>query len=273
MANKPIAKTTKKIKPAAPKTAKFIELVNKKTASYREKALKNNTQNLTCLIAEFFGTFLLTLAIIILMLSQNPQNLVLLVAGIVLLVGSVSSALLNPALTLGYWIIKKIKLARAIAYIIAQALGGFVAWGIVTIYTKANASAEQISIFKTNPLTAGQEWYIFFAEIIGALIVAFGLASAIRLRRKSQTAISSALAYGLAYFTAHFITMLLVSMAGIQTTSFFNPVLAFVFKAVNLNIWSIAIYIIAPIIGAVLGFILHNIIHYAKIELTVTNKN
>lgn len=269
MAKKPIAKTTQKTKTEEPQADKFVDIMSKKTADYRKKALTNKNQNLNCLLAEFFGTFLLTLSVIILMLSQNPQNLLVLVAGIVLLIGSVSSALLNPALTFGYWIIKKIKLSRAIAYTIAQSLGGLAAWGLVTVYSKANASAGQMNIFQTAPLVAGQEWYIFFTEMIGALMIAFGLASLIRLRRKNQASTSSALVYGIAYFASHFITMLLFSVAGISTTSFFNPVLAFAFKAISWNIWPIAIYVIAPVIGAVLGFVLHNAIHHAKIGLTI----
>ncbi|XP_064485221.1 aquaporin-9-like [Ornithodoros turicata] len=101
-------------------------------------------------IAEFFGTLLLTLigdcvlAVIILSgagtvgLAAAPLGWGLAVFVGVLVTGSASGGHLNPAVTLGLTSVGKFSVVKALAYIMAQFFGGFVAAALVyAVYYEA----------------------------------------------------------------------------------------------------------------------------------------
>ncbi len=86
------------------------------------------------LVAEFLGTAILTLAI----LSEANSNVLvnrtwfiavtggITLALLTLIIGRVSKAHVNPAITIGLWTLRKIETTKAIAYIAAQILGAAV---------------------------------------------------------------------------------------------------------------------------------------------------
>lgn len=273
-AKKPIAK-----KPQAPKAntvkAKVAKANKKKTqtlvSKYKSIALDaKKGRYIACLVAEFIGTFLF---IAFFMLSNgDPRYTLFAMVAIVLLVGSISGAIINPAMAISAWVTKKIKLARAVGYIAAQSLGAIAAWSIISAYASGTAGSANLmtaapTIFTATTLTEGKEWYIFFAEILGALILGFGLAASFKYRKDKETATSAALVYGFTLYIAMFVTYIMVSPLGTGLV-FFNPALAFAASGVAFKLWPIAIYIVAPIIGGVLGFILQNVLH-SQIEISV----
>ncbi len=275
MATKTAKKSTKK---TTTKKTPIVE-VSKVTASTAKKTALTKSQEffkshkivngrfIATLVAEFVGTFIF---IAFYMSTQgDPRYAMFALVGIALLIGGISGAAINPAMTISGWITRKIKAAQAIGYIIAQALGAIAAWSVLSAFAGGTSSSTSTSssIFTATSITAGKEWYVFFAELLGAAILAFGLAAALKFRKNHEPSINGALAYGFALYVAMFITYIIISPLGTGLV-FFNPAIAFASSAVTFKLWPIAIYIVAPIIGGVLGFVLQDILH-SQIEISV----
>lgn len=211
------------------------------------------------LVAEFIGTFLLATSIIA---GQGQPIIVLFaIAGVVLLVGTLSGAHLNPAMTLGAWVTRKITGLRAVGYIVAQFLGALAALGILNAFISGAAQSAEASIygattlFQAAAIPAGKEWYVFFAELVGTLILGLAVASALRIKGDR---VASALTVGFGIFVA----LLLAASAAayVGGSAILNPAVALSLQALKIEMWPLAIYVLAPIVGGVLGFILHDIL-------------
>ncbi len=212
------------------------------------------------LVAELIGTFLLAGAFIA---GQGQPIIVLFaIAGIVLLVGAMSGAHLNPAVTIGAWATRKITGLRALGYVVAQFLGAGLAFAVLNAFVQGaapvNAEAQAFgqaaaALFQANPLPAGKEWYIFSAELLGTLIFGFAVANA--LREKTDR-LAAAFTIGLGIFVA----LLLAASASayVGGSSIINPAVALSLGALKWELWPLAIYVLAPVIGGVVGFILHD---------------
>lgn len=279
MATKKAKKTVKKttVKKPVAKATTVKATVTKKTVLAKSKEFFSkykttkltNGQFIAALVAEFVGTFLF---VTVFMATQgDPRYSIYALVGIVLIIGGISGSIINPAMTISAWITRKLNAAKAIGFLVAQALGAVAAWSLLTAYVKgtatASASMSPATVFTATPVAAGKEWYIFFAEIIGAAILAFGLAAALKSRKNREPGINSAFMYAGALFIAMFITYIIVSPLGTGLV-FFNPAIAFATNAVAFKLWPIAIYIIAPIIGGVIGFVLVDLLH-SQIEINV----
>ena len=187
------------------------------------------------LVAEFFGTAILTSTILAEATSSgflDKSWFITATAGItltmlVLTLGAVSGAHLNPAVTIGMWTLRKIETTTAIAYISVQLLGGAVALRLFQFLQ--NDSLQN---------SAGNfEWRIFVAEAIGTFIFTFGIAAAIT---QKLTGFKAAFTIGASF-------MLGGIVAAIASHGFLNPAVA-----LGNNSWSWT-YAAAPIVGSVLG--------------------
>lgn len=215
------------------------------------------------LAAELLGTFMLASVVIA---GQGQPIFVLFgLVGIVLLFGAVSGAHVNPAVTIGAWVTRRINWLRALGYILAQLLGAALAFVVLSHFVNgAPAVSEEAALygqaapelFKAALYTAyqGKEWYVFFAEILGAGVLAFAVANAIRAGKERLTA---AFTVGFGIFVA---LMVAVSAAGYVGASVaINPAVALALQAFSWeNLWPFVIYAIAPVIGGILGFIIHD---------------
>lgn len=210
------------------------------------------------LVAEFIGTFLLATAVIA---GQNQPIIVLFaIAGIVLLVGTLSGAHLNPAMTLGAWVTRKITGLRAIGYVVAQFLGALAALGLLNAFIGGASQADAsiygaTALFQAAALPVDKEWYIFFAELIGTLILGFAVATALRIKGDR---VASALTIGFGIFVA--LLFAASAAAYVGGSAIINPAVALSLQALKFEMWPLAIYVLAPVIGGVLGFILHDIL-------------
>ncbi len=208
--------------------------------------------------AEFVGTFLFAGAII----AGQGQPIIILfaLAGIVLLVGALSGAHLNPAITIGAWVTRKISGLRALGYIVAQILGALAALGILNAFisgaAEPTAGYAAASLYQAAAIPAGKEWYVFFAEVLGATILGLVIATVIRTRADR---LASAFTAGLGIFVA----LLLAASAAayVGGTAIINPAVAFSLNALKWEMWPLAVYVLAPIVGGVIGFILHDVLN------------
>lgn len=213
------------------------------------------------IVAEFIGTFLITASFF--EMQGNPLFFGFAIIGTILVVGGVSGAYLNPAITLGAFATRKISALYAFVYILAQILGAIAAWAVLNEFSKNSAATTQLTgtVYHAATIVTGKEWYLFYAELIGATILSLGVATAIRLRSSKVVA---AFAAGFATLVALYITLSLTTvLLSEQGTSFtfLNPAIAIAANGLSWNNWPIAIYVVAPVIGAVIGFVLQDYLH------------
>ena len=223
------------------------------------------------LAAEFIGTFLL--ASVVIAGQGQPIFVLFALIGIVLLIGAVSGAHVNPAVTIGAWVTRRIGWLRAVGYILVQILGAAAAFFAFSAFLGgAVAPTEQEQLYgQTAPTLfaaidlstiAGKEWFIFFAELLGTAIIGFAYATALR----NRDTISSAFTIGAGVFIALMVT---VTVGGyISASTILNPAIALSLQAYDPLVWAYAVYALAPIIGGVLGFIIHDLLRGR--ETTVT---
>jgi glycerol uptake facilitator protein len=144
---------------------------------------------------------------------------------VVYIVGEISGAHINPAITVGLWSIKKVGTKDAILSILFQFLGAIIALYI----SNAIAIIPAVPVLNT--------WMVFWGELMGAFFFSFGVASV--ATGKVPPAASGLVVGGSLFLGASFASFL--------SNGVLNP-------AVALGIGSFSwIYLIAPIIGAMLG--------------------
>lgn len=183
------------------------------------------------LAAELFGTFGLTLAVLISINNPDFPISTPVIAGLTLgvfvyTIGSISGCHINPAVTIGLASIGKIDITNAAAYIVSQFVGAGIALAIGNVIFAAPVE-----------LVAGGSVGIGLAEMLGALLFLFGIAAVVLGRvpeAMSGVVIGTSLTLGV-HFAAH------------TSNGALNP-------AVALGIGSFsAPYIWGPIVGAALG--------------------
>jgi aquaporin Z len=253
-------------------TAKQVSDTSKKLASDVGMFLKdlNNVPTVGYLVAEFVGMFLVTASF--LYMQGSPLFFAFALIGATLVVGGVSGAHLNPAVTFGAWVTRKISSVNAFFYIVAQFLGAVVAWLTVNAFLQNSAvtGAATQTALQASPITEGKELYIFFAELLGVTIFSLGVATALRLRAKKDN-VAAALAVGfvatIAFYVGLSLTTALVDQtAGSAILTFLNPAMAAAANGISFgeswnNVWPVSIYVIAPAIGGVLGFVLQDFLY------------
>ena len=222
------------------------------------------------LIVEFIGAFILTASFI--EMQGNPLFFGFALVGVVLVVGSVTGA--NPAMTIGSWITRKINWVQALGYIAAQFLGAAVAYWVLNAFLTNSGSSSALgaspSLFHAAEIVKNKEWYIFFAELLGTSVLAMGIATAARVRtNKIVSAFSAGLAVLVALYIAMSLTTVLLTAQGV-TLSFLNPAIAIVANGLNglswSNMWTLSIFVVAPVLGGIIGFTLQDFLHCINSE-------
>jgi glycerol uptake facilitator protein len=189
------------------------------------------------LLAELIGTFLLAFLVRLSLGAQFPVATPVLAALtlglIVYMIGSVSGAHVNPAVTIGLFTIGKIKAIDALGYIVAQFIGAFLA-GVAGTAILGSALTS----------TADSSVMIAVAEAVGAAIFLFGISAVVR---KKVPDCMSGITVG---------ASLLIGVLAASTVSagILNPAVALALHSLTLA------YVLGPIIGAVAGVWLYRAI-------------
>ncbi len=202
---------------------------------------------LAMLVGEFLGTAALTL--IVLAISRSQLNIAyfiatsagLMVALMTLALAGISGAVFNPAMTIGLWTVRKLRTSQALAYIVVQLAGGEVAWLLFAYLTKIG------TIHNTDTYNAR----LLVAEVVGTFVFSFGWAAAIYQRFNlfaKAAAIGGSLTAG-------------ALVASIASAGFLNPAVA-----LGLRQWAWGTYVLGPVLGAVIGFNLYNLL-FVETEL------
>lgn len=277
MATKKSATSAKKKSSAAAKTktkvttVKAVQSGKSRSMAASVKKVKIGggllrTPILSAAIAEFIGVFLL--AITVLIVRNEPFYMFIGVVGIFMLIGGLSGAHINPAVTIGAWVSRRVSNIRAASYIIAQFLGAMLAVVVMSAFIDQapEISAEaQFSptpeLFTAAAIAEGKEWAVFFAEVIGVAVLGFAYAGVLGSRVIKKA--SGALTVGSGAFLAMAFASTVTSYIGASAA--LNPATAVAIEAVDFqNVWTLAVYFAAPIFGAVIGFFLYDLLKTAE---------
>ncbi len=259
-------KTTKKPASSAKKTTTKVTTVKASAAPARVSKTTRFTLSRAPLlagsVAEFLGTFMLAAVVVI--TSGQPLFIMFALLAILLVVGGVSGGHFNPAITIGALATRRITLARAAAYIGAQVLGGLLALVVLNGFISAAPEVSQQaqafgqaapSLFSPQAITKGKEWVVLAAELLGAVLFTFGVATA--MRKKSE--VTRAITVAGSLYVALFIASTAASYVG--TSAVLNPAVATalqIFK--QFELWPVMVYAITPLVGGVLGFALSDLL-------------
>lgn len=207
-------------------------------------------RKIAMIMAEFLGTALLTL--VVLAVSKSTIGIpyfVALAAGLALVMatlvlGAVSGAHLNPAITIGLWSARRIQTIPAVVYLAAQLLGGAVAYYLFTYL-----------IDQTFP-TANNDFVgrVLVAEALGAIIFSLGWAATVYNRMETA---KSAVVIGVSFALA-----IIVAAAG--SGGIVNPAVA-----LGAHSWVWGTFVLGPILGAIIGFNLYGLLFAPNKELVV----
>ncbi|MDN5275679.1 MAG: rane protein of unknown function [Candidatus Saccharibacteria bacterium] len=254
----------------APATRETTNVTRVTTSSAAAVASRNNviaetlrtTGYWRALGLEFFGVFLL--AAVVLTTQESPIYVFFALLAIVLFAGTAAGAHLNPAVTVGAWVSRRINWLSAVGLIVAQFVGAALALVIVNAFIGGSGPVDQQSqllgqtapqIFQAAALPDGKQWFVFFAELLGATVFAYGVAHALK---ESRNRIVSALSISGGAFIG---LLLAITMASyVNATAVANPAVALSLQGLDWNVWALAVYILAPVIGGVLGFLLHDVL-------------
>lgn len=211
------------------------------------------------MFAEFIGTFLL--AAIVISTSGQPIFIFFALVAITLTIAHLSGAHVNPAITFGAWISRKMSTINAVYYIIAQVLGAMLA--LVALNALVGGSPGQQNpltgqmqapeLFKAVQAVEGKEWYAFFASMLGLGVFGFAFASALR-EKKEHIAAAFTVGGGL------FMGLIIAGQAAILNPAVALSLQSFTeLKGDTALTWALAIHVIAPLIGAAIGFLLYDL--------------
>jgi glycerol uptake facilitator-like aquaporin len=194
---------------------------------------------LAMLVGEFLGTAALTLTVLSVSRQLGLAYFVAFAAGLIIILmtlalAGISGAIFNPAMTIGLWTVRKLRTYQALLYIIAQLLGGAAAYWLFTYFLKQHLTNN-----------GSYNARVLVAEAVGTFIFAFGWAAAVYqrfdLRAKAAT-IGGSLAAG-------------AIVASLGSAGFVNPAVA-----LGARNWSWGTYVLGPVIGAIVGFNLYNLL-------------
>lgn len=211
------------------------------------------------LVAEFVGVGVLTT--IALAVSQSNVGIPFFISGavglalavLVLMLGNVSGAHLNPAITLGLWSLRRVKTLPAIGYIAAQLLGGLAAYYMFSYFV--DSTWENAGTFDAR---------ILVAEAVGAFVFAMGWAAALY---QKFTGLQQAAVIGASLTVGILIASTASVAAGVFSGGFINPAVALGAQA-----WVWGTYVLGPVLGAIIGFNLYALLFASAGELAASEK-
>jgi aquaporin NIP len=213
--------------------------------------MKISPTNLSRYLAEAFGTFALvfagTGAIVINDISGGAVSHVgisltfgLVVMAMIYAVGDVSGAHLNPAVTTGFWLARRLPGRSVGPYIAAQVIGATVASVLLRI------------LFPQHPtlgatLPARSAWQSLVLEIVLTLILMVVILS-VAAGPKERGLLAASAVGGVIAFEALF--------AGPISGASMNPARSLAPALVSMKLQHLWVYLVAPVLGASSGVVL-----------------
>lgn len=270
MATKSKTSTKRTAKPAAAKPAKVTKNTKVETAkpaaTVKTRVTTDNKASIIdrlrrpvfypktsfgALLGELFGTFIL--AAVWLNVSGTAIALLFVLAALTLAGYTLSGSHFNPAISFAAWVTRQISAARMLGYIVAQFLGAMLAIVVVRSLLPIQPAQQSFVggpasdpvLYTIASLTENREWFIFFAQMLGAAVFGYLFASTFK---KDQ--ITRGLTVGFGFYAG-------LVLAG--SFAVINPAVALsigAYEGLN-QFWPYAVYLIAPLLGATVGMALY----------------
>lgn len=140
------------------------------TQSRASALLPSNIINIV--LAELFGTFVLTLVVLLAFKETGALYVGLTMTVLVLAIGAVSGSHINPAVTFGLWAMRRLKTVLVPFYWGAQFLGAMLSVIVMNLLTNGALKLDFGHIgFDTF------NWAVFGVELVGTAVFLFGLAA------------------------------------------------------------------------------------------------
>lgn len=144
-----------------------VSAVTTGTASAKRKWYRVPSNTLSVVLAELFGTFILTLVFLTTASDTSALYVGLAYAVLILAIGAVSGAHLNPAVTFGLWSVRRVKSIMLPFYWVSQFLGVILAL-VISHWIASSDIKLDFSHFWT------MDWKIFGLELVGTAVFLFG---------------------------------------------------------------------------------------------------
>ncbi len=266
-AEKPVVKTEAA---AVKTTAKKSCLSGFFAKKYDEKesilTIFKNPKFYGALLGEIIGTLLIALLLFALMLMGLPNiaTYAFAVIATFIAVYAFSGACLNPIITVGMIASRRMSVIRGVMYIVAEIVGAWLGWLIFNGFHLASGETAY-DVPAISALAENGFWPAAMVELLGAVIIAFFFARALKYKRSVFT-------YG-AVITGGIVLAILIgyvvsaAFLGLSNNFIMNPAAAMmlqIFPTSGENFGEIlggicqalSLYAIIPMIGGVLGFYL-----------------
>lgn len=235
-----------------------------------------DTKIVGALIGEIIGTGLVT-AIALTLGLYNPLYVIFAYIGIIAVIFKLSGAHLNPIITAGMMATRRVSAIRGVLYLIAQILGAWFGFMVVTAFYNAGVASGNIdaataslpSLAAIDDIKAQTEGFSFFwaitmLEFMGAIIIAFFYARALNYKRGVYT--FAALAGSGVFLALVLAVVISGNLLGIQDTIFvLNPATSIMYgllpataegfdALMNALMPMVVAYVLFPVLGGIIGF-------------------
>ena len=274
---KTAAKTASKTELEAPKTKTVEAKTTGKSClsgffakKYEEKegilTVFKNHKFYGALLGELFGTMLIALLLfsVSLMGLASVATYSFAIIALLIAVYAFSGACLNPIVVVGMMASRRMSVIRGIMYIIAEIAGAWLGWLIFNGFHLAGGETAY-ELPSIAAVGEGQFWLFAMIELMGAVIIAFFYARALKYKRSVFT-FAAVVAGGLALAV---LIAYVVSAAflGLNNNFIMNPAVALmlqIFPTAGENFGEIvggicqalSVFALLPMIGGVIGFYL-----------------
>lgn len=280
--SKTATKTAEKTEVEAPKTTKVESKSSSKKSclsgffakKYDEKegilTVFKNHKFYGSLLGEIIGTMLLALLLfsVSLMGIASAATYAFAIIAILIAVYAFSGACLNPIVVVGMMASRRMSVIRGVMYIIAEVIGAWLGWLIFNGFHLAGGDAAY-EIPTITAIGENQFWIYTMVELLGAAIIAFFFARALKYKRSVFT-FGAVVAGGitLAVLVGYVVSAAFVSL---NNNFIMNPAVAMmlqIFPTSGENFGEIlggicqalSVFALIPMIGGVIGFYLSDFI-------------
>lgn len=161
---------------ASKTTTKVVAAENKQSVFKKASGEPNYP---AIIIAEVIGTFVLTLVAVATLQQFSALYVGLTVIVLILAVGAVSGAHLNPAVTFGLWTARRLKTALVPVYWVAQFVGAILAVLTLNAVSHGGYGLDFSNFSSLN-------WGVVAVEIIGTAVFLFGFVATVSNEKLTQ---------------------------------------------------------------------------------------
>ena len=218
------------------------------------------------LLGELLGTMLLALLLfsVSLMGIASVATYGFAIIAVLIAVYAFSGACLNPIVTVGMMASRRMSVIRGVMYIIAEIAGAWLGWLIFNGFHLAGGEAAY-DIPVITAIGEGQFWVYAMVELLGAAIIAFFYARALKYKRSVFT-FAAVIAGGmaLAVLVGYVVS---AAFVGLNSNFIMNPAVALmlqIFPTAGENFGEIlggicqalSVFALLPMVGGVIGFYL-----------------